>query len=120
MLDPVKAQSPELQNKLQILRATADKYKAAMGGRAAILSKADEPAMPAELKENEAEKTTPREIAKQSKQSTNTSSFPTEWEGRWAGPALLEQMVFSKAIQKSKPQAVASRTQSNCFIASIS
>jgi hypothetical protein len=108
MLDPTKAQSSELQDKLQTLKAAADKCKAAMTGRAVILSKVDEPALTAEMQKNDANKTTPKEADKQSKQSTNIASFPADWEGRWAGPALIEQMVFSKEIQKSQPQAVAS------------
>ncbi|MFX8797584.1 hypothetical protein ABTM57_19895, partial [Acinetobacter baumannii] len=36
--------------------------------------------------------------------------FPAEWEGRWSGPAIVESMTFSKALQQSQPQAVASAT----------
>jgi hypothetical protein len=106
MLDPAKAQSPELRNQLQAIRTKLAQYKAAMTGRTELLSKTTEPVLSAEMQKKVEE----TETSKQSSQVTNLERFPTEFEGSWAGTALIDQMDFSKAIQKREPQAVASYT----------
>jgi len=110
MTDPSVQPSAEAKKELQEISAKENHHKTLLVGRVEELTQATPPKLkPTTAVTGESKSSTPppKSASPQEQKGKVVTQYPSDFEGTWIGPAVIDQNVFNQVLQDKFPKQVA-------------